>query len=207
MAKMVYESENIKALANKIRELAGTNTQYTTYDLADGAQDVYNAGYLEGYDKCTEDMQDNLQAKYDEGYQLGHDAGYKDAFINFVPIFIQNDATAVTAVGYTSVTGKVYDAAEFENASVGDITYNWADEVIVTVSSTLTSVTVTVENKNPVLNVTVCVKASIVGVSATVSNYLSVNVPPLSSNSATATFSRTMGTLDYTTQYLRWSIA
>ena len=49
MAKMVYESENIKALANKIRELAGTNTQYTTYDLADGAQDVYNAGYAKGY--------------------------------------------------------------------------------------------------------------------------------------------------------------
>ena len=45
MAKRVYESDNIKALANKMRELAKTDTEYTTYDFVEGIQDVYWAGY------------------------------------------------------------------------------------------------------------------------------------------------------------------
>lgn len=49
MAKMVYESDNIQALADKMRELTGTSTQYTTYDFADGVEQVYNVGYEKGY--------------------------------------------------------------------------------------------------------------------------------------------------------------
>jgi FtsZ-interacting cell division protein YlmF len=49
MAKKVYESENIAAVAAKMRELTGTDTQYTSYDLVDGAEEVYAAGYTAGY--------------------------------------------------------------------------------------------------------------------------------------------------------------
>jgi hypothetical protein len=49
MPKKVYESDNIQALADKMRELTGTSTQYTTYDLADGVEQVYNVGYEKGY--------------------------------------------------------------------------------------------------------------------------------------------------------------
>lgn len=45
MAKKIYESENIAALAAKMRDLLGNDTQYTTYDFADGAEEVYQAGY------------------------------------------------------------------------------------------------------------------------------------------------------------------
>lgn len=50
MPKKVYESDNIQALADKMRELTGTSTQYTTYDFADGVEQVYNVGYEKGYD-------------------------------------------------------------------------------------------------------------------------------------------------------------
>lgn len=43
MAKRVYEENNIIAVANKIRELLGTKTEYTTYDLADAIEQVYMA--------------------------------------------------------------------------------------------------------------------------------------------------------------------
>ncbi len=45
MAKRVYEEENIAAVAAKLRELIGNNTQYTTYDFADGVEEVYQSGY------------------------------------------------------------------------------------------------------------------------------------------------------------------
>ena len=48
MAKKVYESENIEKTAAKIRELTGSATQYTSYDLADGVAEVYAAGRSAG---------------------------------------------------------------------------------------------------------------------------------------------------------------
>lgn len=49
MAKRVYEEENIRAVANKLRELTQTDTQYTTYDLVRGVEECYEAGYTAGY--------------------------------------------------------------------------------------------------------------------------------------------------------------
>lgn len=48
MSKRVYESDNIEKTAAKIRELTGTATQYTSYDLSDGVVEVYNAGRAAG---------------------------------------------------------------------------------------------------------------------------------------------------------------
>lgn len=48
MAKRVFESENIAAVAEKIRELAGTSIQYTSYDLPEGVEEVYASGYAAG---------------------------------------------------------------------------------------------------------------------------------------------------------------
>ena len=49
MAKKIYESDNIQAIADKMRELTGTSTKYSTYDFADGVEEVYNVGYEKGY--------------------------------------------------------------------------------------------------------------------------------------------------------------
>jgi hypothetical protein len=45
MAKRVYEEKNIADVAAKIRELIGNDTQYTSYDLANGVAEVFKAGY------------------------------------------------------------------------------------------------------------------------------------------------------------------
>ena len=53
MAKKVYESDNIQALADKMRELTGATKKYTTYDFADGVEEVYNVGYAKGSADCS----------------------------------------------------------------------------------------------------------------------------------------------------------
>ena len=53
MAKKVYEADNIQALADKMRELTGATQKYTTYDFADGVEEVYNVGYEKGYYNCS----------------------------------------------------------------------------------------------------------------------------------------------------------
>ena len=64
MSKRVYESDNIAAAAAKMRELAGTETQYTTYDFVDGVEEVYKAGTAVSYD-----------VGYQDGYVAGQTAG------------------------------------------------------------------------------------------------------------------------------------
>lgn len=64
MSKRVYESDNIAAAAAKMRELAGTETQYTTYDFVDGIEEVYKAGTAVSYD-----------VGYQDGYVAGQTAG------------------------------------------------------------------------------------------------------------------------------------
>ena len=58
MAKRVYESANIEALAAKIRELTGTSTQYTTYDFVDGVEAVYKAGRASGNNGVDDEIQE-----------------------------------------------------------------------------------------------------------------------------------------------------
>ena len=79
MAKRVYEEANIEATAEKMRELTGTSTEYTTYDFADGVEEVYNVGketgYAEGYDQGLEA---GKAISYDTGYADGNRKGYAD---------------------------------------------------------------------------------------------------------------------------------
>lgn len=49
MAKRVYEENNIKAVAAKMRELIGSEEQFTTFDLARGVEKTFDAGYLACY--------------------------------------------------------------------------------------------------------------------------------------------------------------
>lgn len=48
MAKKLYEEETIRGIANKIREKAYTEDQYSTDDMADGIDAVYETGYTDG---------------------------------------------------------------------------------------------------------------------------------------------------------------
>ena len=58
MAKRVYESANIEAMAAKMRELTGTSTQYTTYDFVDGVEAVYKAGRASGNNGVDDEIQE-----------------------------------------------------------------------------------------------------------------------------------------------------
>lgn len=48
MAVKVYEEEKIRAIAEKIRECAGTEKTYTTAEMPNGVEEVYNAGIEKG---------------------------------------------------------------------------------------------------------------------------------------------------------------
>lgn len=48
MAKKMFEEARIAAVAGKIRELTGTDTQYTTATMPEGVEDVSTTGYLAG---------------------------------------------------------------------------------------------------------------------------------------------------------------
>ena len=48
MAKKMYEETRIAAVAEKIRELTGTETQYTTGTMPEGVEEVAITGYLAG---------------------------------------------------------------------------------------------------------------------------------------------------------------
>ena len=48
MAKKMYEETRIAAVAEKIRELAGTETKYTTGTMPEGVEEVAITGYLAG---------------------------------------------------------------------------------------------------------------------------------------------------------------
>ncbi len=75
MAKKVYEEENIRAIADKIRELSEENSRYTTSEMPGGISVVYDKGYDSGYKKCADDAQGKIQSAYDEGYAAGLAAG------------------------------------------------------------------------------------------------------------------------------------
>lgn len=72
MAKRVYESDNITAIAEKMRELTGTSTEYTTYDFVDGVEEVYAAGKAVSYDSG---YADGITEGIKQGYAEGFDAG------------------------------------------------------------------------------------------------------------------------------------
>lgn len=77
MSKRVYESENIAAAAAKMRELAGTETQYTTYDFVDGIEEVYKAGKAVSYDVGFEvGKQEGISEGIEQGKEIGAQAEY-----------------------------------------------------------------------------------------------------------------------------------
>ena len=71
MAKKVYEEENIRAIAEKIREKSGRNSTYKTSEMPDGVESVYNAGQKAEYDRFWDNYQQN-----------GNRTNYADAFFN-----------------------------------------------------------------------------------------------------------------------------
>lgn len=46
--KIFYEEENIRAIAEKIRDKANVDTTYTTAEMPSGVDEVYNKGYADG---------------------------------------------------------------------------------------------------------------------------------------------------------------
>ncbi len=142
---------------------------------------------------------------YDNGYEVGYaDGSNANAETRpFAPIVIQKNATSVTPVIGYGVSGNVYNASDFENT-----TYHWQNDITEQVTAALAKLTLTVENKNPYLYVTVCVLAKYTHLlNGTVTNkYISVTVPPSSTNTAEQTFSRVTGSTSYEVTYLRYSI-
>jgi hypothetical protein len=65
MAKKIYEEENIRAIAEKIREKTGSNSTYKTADMPCAIEDVFDAGKLQGDG-----------GGYGEGYEEGKQAEY-----------------------------------------------------------------------------------------------------------------------------------
>lgn len=81
MAKRVYEENNIKAVAAKMRELIGSEEQFTTFDLARGVEKTFDAGYL----ACYEDLEEHavLQMSIlDEMMFTKFGTGEKDYFFS-----------------------------------------------------------------------------------------------------------------------------
>lgn len=53
MAKKLYEEENIRAIATKVRELTGSENTYTTAEMPGGVDEVYGAGVAEGSEQMN----------------------------------------------------------------------------------------------------------------------------------------------------------
>lgn len=127
----------------------------------------------------------------------------------FAPIFIQNEATKITATSYDNQ--QVYYSSDFENAVVGNITYNWQDDITTQVTATVTSITLTAQNNNPLLSVVVCVAVEYRKISGTLvaTKHIYVDVPPSSSNTKQITFSKIgVGKIPYSSKvhYLKFSL-
>ena len=71
MAKKIYEEENIRAIAEKIREKTGEGTTYKVSEMPDGIERVYNEGKSQG------------TGGYDEGYKAGQKSEYDRFWDNF----------------------------------------------------------------------------------------------------------------------------
>lgn len=190
MAQKLYEEENIRAIAQAIRSgFQSSTTTYTTTQMPAGVIAMYNEGVSRGYD---------------EGYADGKAEGGDDTLKAYIPIIIQDGAIEITATNYDNLIA--YSVSDFEYATVGNTIYNWTDEITVSVSNTASSITVTAENRNPNLYVTVCVKATARNSSATTHYYIYVVVPPSSSNSKTINGLKKIITLLRQVQYLKYSI-
>jgi hypothetical protein len=84
MAKKVYEEENIRAIAEKIREKTGTTKTYTTEEMPQGIEEVYSAGSSGGgYEEGFEDgKKSEYDAFWDSHQQNGERFDYRFAFAN-----------------------------------------------------------------------------------------------------------------------------
>jgi hypothetical protein len=165
------------------------------------------------------DLDPIVDAAYDRGYSDGYDEGLSegsggggsldDTIRIFAPIFIQNEATKITATSYDNQ--QVYYYSDFENAVVGNITYNWQDDITTQVTASVTSITLTAQNNNPLLSVVVCVAVEYRQISGTLvaTKHIYVDVPPLSSNTKQITFSKIgVGKIPYShkVHYLKFSL-
>lgn len=52
--KKLYEEENIRAIAEKIREKTGSDNTYNTSEMPDGVEEVYSTGYNDGYGDASD---------------------------------------------------------------------------------------------------------------------------------------------------------
>jgi hypothetical protein len=98
MAKKLYEEENIRAIAVKIRERTlGTKT-YTTEQMPKGVDSVFNAGVQLGHSQG-----------YEEGHTDGYWEGYEDGKAEFSGKFMDWNATysadtiTFTATNYNTI--------------------------------------------------------------------------------------------------------
>ena len=89
MAKKVYEEENIRAIADKIREKTGSNETYKTSEIPHGIEMVYKAGQESGI-----------------GYEEAYEAGQKAEYDRFWDIFQTNGTRRNYAQGFAGVCWK-----------------------------------------------------------------------------------------------------
>ena len=102
MAKCLYEEENIRAIAEKIRSLTPSLPlirTITTEQMPEGIQCVYEEGKSAGK---TEGYQNGYSKGYTEGYSdgktRGHNEGYNDGYGEGVGVGIDRGET----IGYTN---------------------------------------------------------------------------------------------------------
>ncbi len=125
----IYEEEEIRAVADKIRELSEAEANYTTAEMPEGVGAVYDKGYDNGYAKCTEDMQDALQAKYKAGYNSGLNDGVNSVMYSLYGSYVMPSAIVARSIIpflWTSAGGVMayfYDGAEYHYDKVSEIEF------------------------------------------------------------------------------------
>lgn len=100
MAKRLYEEENIRAIAAKIRSLVPSlyKRKFTTEQMPDGIERVYNQGKIIGQ---NEGHRVGYREGYDEGYSKGNTTGYDNGYNSGYDKGISTGIDTGEAVGYS----------------------------------------------------------------------------------------------------------
>lgn len=88
MAQKLYEEENIRAIAVKIREKTGGTKTYTTEQMPDGIEAVHIAGYQQGYNFGYDEGYEDCEAEGggDGNYADGYNDGKVDTQLAYAPL-------------------------------------------------------------------------------------------------------------------------
>ena len=102
MAKKVYEEENIRAIADKIREITGGDSTYKTAEMPSGIEEVYEAGIIDHNKMLWESMAYDSQWFYTFAGHYWNDTTFNPTVDLVVPycsgLFYQSHITDLKGI-------------------------------------------------------------------------------------------------------------